>query len=52
MDTVRIYDALCDAAQLLDAIKPDAVREGWWSEHDDNVRKKLTDAMKELEASG
>lgn len=47
----EVYEALCQAAQFMDAVKPDAVKEGWWSEHDSNVRKALSDAMQGLTAA-
>lgn len=42
-------DALCDAAQFIDAVKQDAQREGWWTEWDQQMREKITKALLECE---
>lgn len=42
--------ALCDAAQFIDAVKQDAIREGWWSEWDGQMRQKITDALISINA--
>jgi hypothetical protein len=43
-------DALCDAAQFIDAVKQDAVSEGWWTEWDGQMREKITTALRAIEA--
>jgi hypothetical protein len=35
-------DALTNAAQFIDAVKQDAVKEGWWTEWDDTMRAQIT----------
>lgn len=38
-------DALIDAAQFMDGVKPDAVAEGWWTEWDGDTREKISKAL-------
>lgn len=38
-------DALTNAAQFIDAVKQDAVKEGWWTEWDDTMRGQITAAL-------
>lgn len=42
--------ALTDAAQFIDTVKQDAVREGWWTEWDQQMRDKITAALVALVA--
>lgn len=37
--------ALIDAAQFIDTVKQDAVREGWWTDWDQEMRQKITTAL-------
>jgi hypothetical protein len=38
-------DALTDAAQFIDAVRQDAIRENWWSAWDQEMREKITSAL-------
>lgn len=42
-------DALCDAAQFIDAVKQDAEREGWWTTWDQEMRGKITNALQKID---
>ena len=42
-------DALCDAAQFIDTVRQDAIREGWWTDWDQAMREKITTALKALD---
>lgn len=39
-------DALTDAAQFIDAVRQDAISEGWWTEWDQQMRDKIGAALK------
>lgn len=41
-------DALCDAAQFIDAVRQDAIREGWWTDWDQAMRGKITAALQAI----
>lgn len=38
-------DALTDAAQFIDAVRQDAISEGWWTEWDQQMRDKIGKAL-------
>lgn len=40
-----VIDALTDAAQFIDAVKQDAISEGWWTDWDQRMREKITNAL-------
>jgi len=42
----KICDAVQNSCQLLAGIKPDAVRENWWSEWDESVYQSLIELLK------
>lgn len=41
-------DALTDAAQFIDTVRQDALREGWWTEWDQQMRDKIGAALKAM----
>lgn len=50
MNPVPIIDALTDAAQFIDAVRQDAIREGWWTDWDQQMRDKITGVLTALYA--
>lgn len=45
MQVYPIIDALIDAVQFIDAVRQDAIQEGWWTEWDQQMREKITKAL-------
>lgn len=42
-------DALIDAAQFIDAVRQDALQEGWWTDWDQEMRGKITKALEAID---
>ena len=43
--------ALCDAAQFIDTVRQDAIREDWWTEWDQEMRNKISVALALVETA-
>ena len=43
-------DALTDAAQFIDAVRQDAISEGWWTDWDQQMRDKITKALRDIQS--
>jgi len=39
-------NAMLDAAQFIDAIRQEAIQDGWWTDWDQQMRDKITNALK------
>lgn len=42
-----VANVLTDCAQFMDGMKNDGVREGWWSDWDQQVRDRISDVLRE-----